>query len=36
MLSIKFLRGQLCYFTGITFEDHVEFMPDFDRPEYMI
>ena len=33
MFSEKLLRGQLSYFTGISFDEQVEFMPGFDVPE---
>jgi hypothetical protein len=36
MFSEKLFRGQLSYFTGINFEDQVEFMPGFDVPENLI
>ena len=36
MFSEKLFRGQLSYFTGISFEEQVEFMPGFDVPENLI
>jgi hypothetical protein len=36
MFSEKLFRGQLSYFTGISFEEEIEFMPGFDVPENLI
>jgi hypothetical protein len=36
MFSEKLFRGQLSYFTGISFEEQVEFMPGFDVPENLV
>jgi hypothetical protein len=33
MFSEKLFREQLSYFTGISFEEQIEFMPGFDVPE---
>ncbi|HEY8780937.1 MAG TPA: nucleotidyl transferase AbiEii/AbiGii toxin family protein [Mucilaginibacter sp.] len=36
MFSEKLFRGQLSYFTGISFEEQIEFMPGFDVSENLI
>jgi hypothetical protein len=33
LFSEKLFRGQLSYFTGISFEEQVEYMPGFDVSE---
>jgi len=36
LFSEKLFRGQLSYFTGISFEEQIEFMPGFDVPENLV
>lgn len=36
MFSEKLFRGQLSYFTGISFDDQIEFRQGFDVPENLI